>query len=79
MEEESMSDPRIVRPDLCSISAAAEQAEPAGAGRGGLSADGHPLGDDDPPAPPASGIDRAICLSTAAAALLVAGITAYVS
>ena len=37
-----------------------------------------PVG-DDPPAPPASGIDRAIRLSTAAAVLAVAGIAAYVS
>ena len=55
------------------------QAEPAGAVRGGLSADGHPPAGDDPPAPPARGIDRAIRLSTAAAVLAVAGIAAYVS
>jgi hypothetical protein len=79
MEEESMSDPRFARPDLCSISAAAEQAEPAGAVSCEFSADGHPLGDDDPTAPPASGIDRAICLSTVTAVLAVAGIAAYVS
>jgi hypothetical protein len=47
--------------------------------RGGFSADGYPLADDDPPAPLASGIDRAIRLSTAAAVLAVAGIAAYVS
>ena len=41
--------------------------------------DGYPLADDDPPAPLASGIDRAIRLSTAAAVLAVAGIAAYVS
>jgi hypothetical protein len=74
-----MPDPGFTRPDLCSIRAAAGQAELAGAVRGGLSADGHPLGGDDPPAPLASGIDRAIRLSTAAAVLAVAGIAAYVS
>jgi hypothetical protein len=37
------------------------------------------LGDDDPPAPLTSGIDRAIRLSTAAAVLAVAAIAAYVS
>ena len=74
-----MPDPRFARPDLCSIRAAAGQAEPAGAVRGGFSSDGCPLGGDDPPALPASGIDRAIRLSTAAAVLAVAGIAAYVS
>ena len=74
-----MPDPGFTRPDLCSIRAAAGQAEPAGAVRGGLSADGHPPAGDDPPAPLASGIDRAIRLSTAAAVLAVAGIAAYVS
>ena len=74
-----MPDPGFTRPDLCSIRAADAQAEPAGAVRGGLSADGHPPAGDDPPAPPASGIDRAIRLSTAAAVLAVAGIAAYVS
>jgi hypothetical protein len=74
-----MPDPGLTRPDLCSIPAAAGQAEPAGAARGGLSADGRPPAGDDPPAPPASGIDRAIRLSTAAAVLAVAGIAAYVS
>ena len=74
-----MPDLGVTRPDLCSICAAAEQAEPAGAVRGGLSADGRPLASDDPPAPLASGIDRAIRLSTAAAVLAVAGIAAYVS
>src|SRR6185436_9645768 len=47
--------------------------------RGGFSADGCPPGVDDPPAHRATGIDRAIRLSTAAAALAVAGIAAYVS
>ena len=74
-----MPDPGFTRPDLCSIHAAAGQAEPAGAIRGGLSADGHPPAGDDPPAPLATGIDRAIRLSTAAAVLAVAGIAAYVS
>jgi hypothetical protein len=74
-----MSSPRFARPDLCSIHAATEQEEPAEAVRGGFSADGSPLGDDDPPAPPASGIDRAIRLSTAVAVLTLAGIAAYVS
>ena len=74
-----MPDPGFTRPDLCSIRAAAGQAELAEAVRGGLSADGHPLAGDDPPAPLASGIDRAIRLSTAAAVLAVAGIAAYVS
>ena len=74
-----MPDPGFTRPDLCSKRAAAGQAEPAGAARGGLSADGRPLAGDDPPAPLASGIDRVIRLSTAAAVLAVAGIAAYVS
>jgi Protein of unknown function (DUF2637) len=74
-----MPDPGLTRPDLCPIRAAAGQAELAGAIRGGLSADRHPPAGDDPPAPPASGIDRAIRLSTAAAVLAVAGIAAYVS
>jgi Protein of unknown function (DUF2637) len=74
-----MPDPGFTRPDLRSIGAAAGQAEPAGAVRGVLSADGRPLAGDDPPAPPPSGIDRAIRLSTAAAVLAVAGIAAYVS
>jgi hypothetical protein len=79
MEEESMSNPGFTRPDLCSRRAAAGQAEPAGAVRGGHGGDGHPLAGDYPPAPRASGIDRAIRLSTAAAVLAVAGIAAYVS
>ena len=74
-----MPDPRFTRPDLCSIPAADAEAEPAGTARGGLSADGQPPAGDDPPAPLASGIDRAIRLSTAAAVLAVAGIAAYVS
>ena len=74
-----MPDPGFSRPDLCSIRAADGQAEPAEAVHGGLTADGHLLAGDDPPAPLASGIDRAIRLSTAAAVLAVAGIAAYVS
>jgi len=72
-------DPGFTRPDLCPIPAADAEAKPAGAVRGGLSADGHPPAGDDPPAPPATGIDRAIRLSTAAAVLAVAGIAACVS
>ena len=74
-----MSGPGFARPDLCSIRTAAEQDELAEAVRSGFSADGYPLGDDDPPVPLTSGIDRAIRLSTAAAVLAVAGIAAYVS
>ena len=58
-------------PDPCSVRAAAEQDEHAGAVRGGSSADGYPPGGDDPPAPLTSGIDRAIRLSTAVAVLAV--------
>ena len=74
-----MSNPGFTRPDLRSICAADGQAEPAGAVSVGLSADGHPLAGNYPPEPLASGIDRAIRLSTAAAVLAVAGIAAYVS
>ncbi len=74
-----MPDPGFTRPDLCPVRAAAGHAELAGAVRGGFSADGHLPAGDDPPAPLASGIDRAIRLSTAAAVLAVAGIAAYVS
>jgi hypothetical protein len=74
-----MPDPGLTRPDLCSIRAAAGQAELAGAACGRLNADGHPPAGDDPPALTASGIDRAIRLSTVAAVLAVAGIAAYVS
>ena len=74
-----MSGPGFAPHDLCSIRGAAEQDELAEAVRGGFSADGCPLGGDDPPAPLASGIDRAIRLSTAVAVLAVAGIVADVS
>ena len=74
-----MPGPGFAPPDLCSIRAAAEQKELAVAVHGGFSADGCPLGGDDPPAPLTSGIDRAIRLSTAVAVLAVAGIAAYVS
>jgi hypothetical protein len=71
--------PGFTRPDLCSIRAATEQTEHSEAARDRPTADGHAPADDDPPAPLASGIDRAIRLSTAAAVLAVAGIAAYVS
>ena len=71
--------PSFARPDLCSIRTADEQDELAEAVRSGFSAAGCPLGDDDPPVPLTSGIDRAIRLSTAAAVLAVAAIAAYVS
>ena len=74
-----MSGPGFVPSDLCSIRAAAEREELSAAVRSGFSADGYPLGDDDPPAPLTSDIDRAIRLSTAVAVLAVAGIAAYVS
>jgi Protein of unknown function (DUF2637) len=74
-----MPDPGFAQPDLCSIRADAEQEKLAEAVRGGFSAAGRPLADDDPPAPLTSGIDRAIRLSTAVAVLAVAGIAAYVS
>ena len=74
-----MSGPGFARPDLCSIRTADEQDELAEAVRSGFSADGYPLGDDDPSVPLTSGIDRAIRLSTAAAVLAVAGIAAYIS
>jgi hypothetical protein len=79
MEEESMSYPGFARPDLCSMRTAGEQDEFAEATRSRFSAASSPLGDDDPPAPLTSGIDRAIRLSTAVAVLAVAGIAAYVS
>ena len=74
-----MSYPGFTRPDLCSIRTADEQDELAEAVRSGFGAAGDPLGDDYPPVPLTSGIDRAIRLSTAAAVLAVAGIAAYVS
>ena len=74
-----MPDPGLTRPDLCSKTAADGQAEPAGAVRGGLSADGHPPPGDYLPTPSPRGIDRVIRLSTVAAVLAVAGIAAYVS
>jgi hypothetical protein len=72
-------DPGFTRPHLCSIHAATEQAEPAEAARGGLSAADRPPAGDDLPAPLPRGIDCAIRLSTVAAVLAVAGIAAYVS
>ena len=74
-----MSYPGFARPDLCSIRTAGEQDELAEAARNGFSAVGYPLGDDDPPVPLTSGIDRAIRWSTAVAVFAVAGIAAYVS
>ena len=44
-----MYDPDLSRPDICSIRAAAEQAEFAEAARGVLGTDGCPPTDDDPP------------------------------
>jgi len=57
VEEEPMSDPRLSRPDVCSIRAAAEQAEFAEAARGVLGADGCPPTDGDHPLP---GRDRRV-------------------
>ena len=74
-----MPHPGFAQSDLCSIRTADEQDQLAEAVRGGFGAVGYPLGDDDPPVPLTSGIDRAIRLSAAAAVLAVAGIAAYVS
>ena len=74
-----MSDPGFARPDLCSIRAADEQMSLPKQSAAGSAPTADPLGGDDPPAPLASGIDRAIRLSTAVAVLAVAGIAAYVS
>ena len=74
-----MSHAGLARPDLCSIRTADEQDELAEAVRSGFSAADDSLGDDYPPVPLTSSIDRAIRLSTAAAVLAVAGIAAYVS
>jgi hypothetical protein len=74
-----MFDPDFTGPDLCSIRAAAQQAEFPDTARGVLSADGHAFDCSDPVAPVTSSIDCAIRLSTAAAVLAVAGIAAYVS
>ena len=48
----------FTRSDLCSICAADSHAEYAGAARGLLGADSHPLAGDDSLAPPARGGDR---------------------
>ncbi len=69
----------FTRSDLCSIRAASQQEEFPGTARGVFRADGHAFDCGDPVVPVASTIDRAICLSTAAAVLAVAGIAAYVS
>ena len=74
-----MSGPGYAWSDLSSIRTADGQEELAEAVCGGFSADGYPLGDDDPSVPLTSGIDRVIRLSAAAAVLAVAGIAAYVS
>jgi hypothetical protein len=74
-----VSGPGFAQTDLCSMGTADEQEELAQAVRGRLSADGYPPSDDDPPAPPPNGIDRAVRLSTAVAVLAVASIAAYVS
>jgi len=71
--------PAVTRPDLCSIRAADERTEHAETARDRVTADGRPPAGNDPPAPLANGIDRAIRLSAAAAVLAVAGIAAYVS
>jgi hypothetical protein len=78
-EEEPVPYPGFIRPDLCSIRAATEQTEHAEAARDRLTTDGHPSAEHYPPASPATGIDRAIRLSTATAVLAVAGIAAYAS
>jgi hypothetical protein len=52
-----MSDPGLSRPDICSIRAAAEQAEFTEAARGVLGADGCLPTDNDPPLP---GRDRRV-------------------
>ena len=74
-----MSYPGFAPPDPCSIRTADERDELTETVRSGFTAAGYPLGDDYPPVPVTSGIDRAIRLSTAAAVLAVAGIAAYVS
>jgi hypothetical protein len=71
--------PRFHPARYCSIGTVTSQGRTGGAACGVRSADRHPLAGDDPPAPLASGIDRAIRLFTAAAVLAVAGIAAYVS
>ena len=74
-----MSGLGFTRSDICSISSIASQGRIARAARGVLRDDGNPLADDDRHELPASRIDRAIRLSTAAAVLAVAAIAAYVS
>ena len=73
-----MSGPGYAWSDLSSIRTADGQEEPAEATSSRFSADGYPLGDDDPSVPLTSGIDRVIRLSAAVAVLAVAGIAAYV-
>ena len=74
-----MSGPGYAWSDLSSIRTADGQEELAEAVCGGFSADGYPLGDDDPSVPLTSGIDRVIRLSAAVAVLAVAGVAAYAS
>jgi len=69
----------FTRSDICSISSIASQGRIATAAHGVLRNDGDQLADDDRRELPASSIDRAIRLSTAAAVLAVAAIAAYVS
>ena len=74
-----MPDTGFARHDLCSIALLTSRTSCQSRSNSGFSADGYPPADDDLPAPLASGIDRAIRLSTVAAVLAVAGIAAYVS
>ena len=74
-----MPGPGFAQPDLCSMRTADEQDQLAKVVRGGFSAADYPPGDDDPPVPLMSSIDRAIRLSTVVAVLAVAGIAAYIS
>ena len=75
-----MPDPGVTRPDLCSIRAVAEarQSLPKQSAAGSALTATHWSAMSRPHSA-ASGIDRAIRLSTAAAVLAVAGIAAYVS
>ena len=74
-----MSGLGFTRSDICSISSIAPQGRIARAARGALRDDGNLLADDDRHELPASSIDHAIRLSTAAAVLAVAAVAAYVS
>jgi len=74
-----VSYPGFAPPDLCSIRTSGEQYEVAETVRSGFNAASFTLGDDCPPVPLTSGIDRAIRLSAAATVLAVTGVAAYVS